>query len=81
MANDEYRKLCLDLKCIDHIQKIIDLPTSRDLVVSEGKLAIQCISSQKIEVPPEEAPKKKEPETLITTEIRNFLVAGKICKL
>ena len=53
----------------------------KDLVVSEGKLTISNILATKIEIPPEEDFNIKKQDSKVTKEIKNFLVAGKICKL
>lgn len=51
-------------------------------MVSEGKLTISNILATKIEIPPEaDFNIKKQQDSKVTKEIKNFLVAGKICKL
>lgn len=81
MANEDYRKMCIDLKCIDYIKKIIENPATKDLVVTEGKLTISNILASKTEIPPEEELNLKKADSKVTKEIRNFLIAGKICRM
>lgn len=73
--------MCIDLKCIDYIKKIIENPATKDLVVTEGKLTISNILASKTEIPPEEELNLKKADSKVTKEIRNFLIAGKICRM
>lgn len=73
--------MCLELKCIDHIQKIIEYPGIKELIVTEGKLTINNIMASKVEIPPEEDLNLKKIDSKVTKEIRNFLIAGKICRM
>ena len=73
--------MCLDLKCIDHIKKIIENPATKELVVTEGKLTINNILACKTEIPPEEDLNLKKIDSLVTKEIKNFLIGGKICRM
>lgn len=73
--------MCIDMKCIDYIKKIIENPATKDLVVTEGKLTISNILASKTEIPPEEEINLKKMDTKVTKEIRNFLIAGKICRM
>jgi len=73
--------MCLELKCIDHIKKIIEYPATKEMVSSEGKLAINNILASKTEIPEEEELNLQKLDNKVTREIKNFLVAGKICRL
>ena len=74
--------MCLDQKCVEYIKPITESPAVRELVVTEGKLTIQHITSSKVEIPPEEDLNfGKGDKSLVTKEQKNFLIAGKICKM
>lgn len=44
-------------------------------------MAINNILASKVEIPPEEELNLKKFDSKVTKEIKNFLVAGKICRL
>ena len=79
LDNEEYRKICVEKNCVDFINASIAIP--RDLIVTEGKLAIQNILKKNFDIPDDEPLKPLKSDELITKEMRNFLISGKIWKL
>ena len=73
--------MCVEQKCVDFIKKIIENPSTKDLIITEGKLTISNILASKIDIPPEEELNLKKLDNKVTKEIRNFLIAGKICRM
>ena len=86
MHSEELRQLCLKNKSDEIVKEAYEdsRNAANDQIVSEGKLTYQHLTTaHKAELPQEVDLNfsKKNDGPLVTKEIKNFLIAGKIIKL
>ena len=81
LDSEDSRELCLEKNCVNIISDIIKY--SKDLAVNtEGKITIENILKKKNnEIQDKPLKSLKKNDELITKEMKNFLIEGKICKL
>ena len=72
--------MCLETITVEVIMEIISIPTLKDLVKSEGKLAIQNItSSDAFKVDIKDVP--IETDSIFSNKVKFSLLNGIVCKM
>jgi len=88
-TNEDFRKICLSKPCVSSISEIIGLETTKEHIRIAGILAKDSIEIENDEILPEANEilgmvfkfKLGQSKSMISKEKKNFLLAGRICKL
>ena len=88
-TNEDFRKVCLSKPCVSSISEIIELETTKETIKIAGIRARASIETENKDILPEANEilgmvfkfKLGQSKSLINKEKKNFLIAGRICKL
>jgi len=88
-TNEDYRKVCLTKNCVAAIDSVIGLEETKETIKIAGAKAKGSIETENKEQLPDASEilgmvfkfKLGQSKSLISKEKKNFLLAGRICKL